>query len=366
MFGFPPIDISHVYHVSPNGDDAHSGLADAYPVDVSAGANGVAKETVQAAVTAASDGDTVLIWPGTYDEEVTVAHEINLMGVHPEQCLIYPSTDEGSALTISDHNVHVSDLHCKGGTDSGACGVLVANNKSGIVLDNVWGESLATAGDGAGLKGGGLATSKPWTIRNSFFEGKLHGAYFASITSYFQFIFENCGFYTEADVDAVSYALYCPTFAQINRCSFYMQANGGVNATKYDRIGLYLLKDAIVRDSLIQVLGSSSDEGDTYCIEAKENAIVSNTLMRSTATGTGTAYSVKVTDSGDEMFLQNCLYDRSGTAGSGNVRDMQDENARVDVGRVGGATPQNFDTLISTLAQGNTVGQAIKRSAAKR
>ncbi|KPJ66958.1 MAG: hypothetical protein AMJ43_06445 [Coxiella sp. DG_40] len=84
-------DSGHVFHVSKAGNDANGGLAQQYPVSL---AND-SKLTIASAVSAASDGDNIIIWPGTYTEQVdllTATKAINLIGTNREKCIISQNT----------------------------------------------------------------------------------------------------------------------------------------------------------------------------------------------------------------------------------------------------------------------------------
>jgi len=93
----PPIlDSAYTVHVSKLGSDSNSGFAGQYPVNL---AND-AKLTIGAAVSAAPDGGTILIWPGDYAESVdilTAAKQLNVLGTHREKCRITPSSGHAVA-----------------------------------------------------------------------------------------------------------------------------------------------------------------------------------------------------------------------------------------------------------------------------
>lgn len=90
-------DSGHVFHVSKSGDDANGGLAQQYPISL---AND-SKLTISSAVSAASDGDTIVIWPGTYAEQVDLqaaVKAVNLVGVQREKCIISQNTVDPAVL----------------------------------------------------------------------------------------------------------------------------------------------------------------------------------------------------------------------------------------------------------------------------
>ena len=94
-------DSSRVWHVAKVGNDGNSGHAGQYPVNL---AND-AKLTISAAVAAASSGDTIIIWPGTYSELVDAsAKSLNIIGTHRQLCKITYPSGYTTTLKISSHS----------------------------------------------------------------------------------------------------------------------------------------------------------------------------------------------------------------------------------------------------------------------
>lgn len=93
-------DSAHVFHVAKTGNDANGGLAQQYPVAFAADA----KLTIASALSVASDGDTIILWPGTYTEQVdmeAVSKAIHLIGTSREKCIITQATTNKTILTYS-------------------------------------------------------------------------------------------------------------------------------------------------------------------------------------------------------------------------------------------------------------------------
>lgn len=103
------LDSVNVWHVSKAGNDANGGHAQQYPVGLAADA----KLTIAAAVAAAAAGDTVIVWPGTYTEAITLPVALNLVGVNKQSCIIN-STTANVPLTIgaAGSGSRISDLSC--------------------------------------------------------------------------------------------------------------------------------------------------------------------------------------------------------------------------------------------------------------
>ena len=88
------LDSTHIWHVAKTGNDSNSGHAGQYPVSL---AND-AKLTIGAAVSAASSGDTIVIWPGDYAESVSVyGKALAFVGTSRSKSKIVPAS--GDALT---------------------------------------------------------------------------------------------------------------------------------------------------------------------------------------------------------------------------------------------------------------------------
>ncbi len=116
------LDSSHIWHVAKSGNDGNSGHAGQYPVNL---ANN-AKLTIGAAVAAASSGDTIIIWPGTYTEQVDLDganKSLILIGTNRDLCIITYAGDVVHIETNTQiHNLSVvtttpnkSGIHTAGG-----------------------------------------------------------------------------------------------------------------------------------------------------------------------------------------------------------------------------------------------------------
>ncbi|MHC4500110.1 MAG: right-handed parallel beta-helix repeat-containing protein [Planctomycetota bacterium] len=97
-----PLDSVHVWHVSPSGNNANSGHAAANPIDLV----NDAKLTIANAMAAAVSGDTIVIHPGSYDENID-ANAANkslwFHGMDMNACKIAPAT--GVALKLEANSI---------------------------------------------------------------------------------------------------------------------------------------------------------------------------------------------------------------------------------------------------------------------
>jgi len=63
--------------------------------------------TIQAAVNASHDGDTVFVYPGTYYEHVCITHQINLLGAD-KTITVIDGGSSGSSVQVPDNVNHVT------------------------------------------------------------------------------------------------------------------------------------------------------------------------------------------------------------------------------------------------------------------
>lgn len=133
VFGNYSGDSVHVWHVAKSGNDGNGGRAQQYPVDLAADA----KLTVQAAINAASAGDTIIGHSGTYTENVALNKSLTLEGTHREKFRIESST--GDALTVSADGCTVRSLSAKT-THESSQGINCTGGAFGLKFFDVYGE----------------------------------------------------------------------------------------------------------------------------------------------------------------------------------------------------------------------------------
>lgn len=122
-------DSSRVWHVAKTGNNGNSGRAGQYPVNLV----NDAKLTIGAAVTAASSGDTIIVWPGDYAETVDItAKALTVVGAQRNKVRIVPASSY--ALKVGNDCV-VKNLACI----ATSIGISVSN-VSNAVIEDCYGE----------------------------------------------------------------------------------------------------------------------------------------------------------------------------------------------------------------------------------
>jgi hypothetical protein len=120
----------YTWHVSKLGNDSNDGRANAYPVDLA----GRAKLTISAAVTAAASGDTIIIYPGTYAENVVISKGLTVECPAGRRNTII-SVASGSALALSGTGIKVSGLGAITTNTTSGYGVTFSGGKDILVED---------------------------------------------------------------------------------------------------------------------------------------------------------------------------------------------------------------------------------------
>lgn len=98
-----------VLRVDPNGNGDH--------------------QTIAAANTAASSGDTILVMPGSYAEGITLKAGVNLIGIDPHNCIIAPTGSTHAVQFSSGTGNYIANLSFS--TASGSC--LIRSSASGDI-----------------------------------------------------------------------------------------------------------------------------------------------------------------------------------------------------------------------------------------
>jgi len=201
------LDSAHIWHVAKTGNDGNGGHAAQYPINLASDA----KLTISAAVTAASSGDTIIIWPGDYAEAVSAGGKaLAFIGTNRNKSKIVPASGDG--LTLDDDS-SVKNLSIEA-LGNGAIG-LVFSAKENLTIENCNIHGY--------LKGIYLYGSKYVFLKNCRFLGNWIGASLGSVKGLFA---ENCIFQTSgADGVQSSKAVYGMGQGAFLNCAFLAERN---------------------------------------------------------------------------------------------------------------------------------------------
>jgi Bacterial Ig domain len=131
--------------------------------------------TIQAAINAASNGDTVLVAPGTYYEKLDfLGKAITVQSSGGAAVTILDGQNSGPIVTFDNSEGNSSVLQGFTLTHANNTAVKMSGPVSPSILDNVFANNTtATEGAALAISGGGLA---PLILRNSFSDNNCGGA----------------------------------------------------------------------------------------------------------------------------------------------------------------------------------------------
>jgi len=94
--------------------------------------------SIQDAVDAASDGDTIKVWAGTYTENVDVNKSVNLRGAGADVTVVNALNDD-FVISVTADNVNISGFTVMGGNgSSGWAGIKIENSDYSRIFDNLF------------------------------------------------------------------------------------------------------------------------------------------------------------------------------------------------------------------------------------
>lgn len=236
-----------------NGNDANTGRGYAQ-----------ARATIGEAVTDASDGDTIIIWPGTYNEAVSISGKaLTLRGTNREKCKIQPAAN--TALDVDDYCV-VENLSIDGSLTATYYGLSISL-ETGCVIRN-----CNIKGHSDGIYG--LFASNA-LIEDCFVYGKYDGANFVSCSN---IIVRNCVFETDGSSGTGndSRAVICSGSVVFDNCVFEADRT---DTTSNDLVGIWAdaACQVVVNNSVFDVSAGASVTGYVAGVMA-ENANAMLTL----------------------------------------------------------------------------------------
>lgn len=363
--------VSRVWIVAPageGGDGGNPGLVISWPIDLSAQAE-VLWSGISGSV---ANGDTVIFWPGTYDEQIDFSqddcHFIGYGATVPRD-----ADDDEEALTISGDNNIVEGFIITNASDN------ASNASAGLVVTGNWNRVISVRADsgtaGKGASSGCYVSGDLNMFKGCWFEGDVAGTgldvgagicttttaeYNTFINCYANSLnaatvydqgdfnsFDGCIFDNQADQDAVLYSLLAGEFPTVKDCSLVVTSAGSANSSHNARIGLSAGAYGFIDNCKIYVSLTGDDDGDAIGIKYTGTTtplIVRNTSIYTVADASYDAEDLNIADNATAI-LDMCSFrtDNVNTNTSGAL-----EYAGVNVVQSEGADPIELSDIIST------------------
>lgn len=305
------LDSSHVLHVAKTGNDANSGHAGQYPVNLASDA----KLTIGAAITAAVSGDTIILWPGDYAENVSFGSKaLTMIGTNRNKSRVIPASGDGIALANDSVllNLAVQAL------DSDVKGV-AAGYKTNVVI-----RDCDVYGNYEGLYG---YQAKSLFLRNSRFRGQCDGG---NLDSAERVVAEGC------------------IFIGLGTYGTGVSCNGlyGTGIGTYSNC-VFIAERA---DTTSQGIAAVN-------LKANSLAVLKNCVLKATAGSghTGIADGILVNGSGAVGAMENCIVSCSSENASGGPHDLRQAAGTLIVSHCG------YETYGGTITHGGPkMNKAIK------
>jgi hypothetical protein len=284
---------THTWHVAKTGNDSNGGNSFSN-----------ALLTVQEAVDQASNGDTIIIYPGDYDENITVTSKaLKFIGTNREGSKIVPATGDGIVLDdgCSLENLSVEALqqvstnygvYCSGKSNIIIKNCSIYGSFDGIYADSVTGIQISNSHIKGQYDGINFGSGINGVFTNTFFEsdGSFPETVSARAFIGLEGVFDNCTFRVTKSSGIVTNAvgLYILTGAQsgavLNNCA--ISVIGGTTTGIWAGVYCQNLTNIILNNCNIKCTAASADVGpfDIYN-EGTANIIV-NSSYYSTSSGT--------------------------------------------------------------------------------
>jgi pectin methylesterase-like acyl-CoA thioesterase len=300
-------DSAHVFHVAKSGADVNGGLAQQYPIALAADA----KLTINSAITAATSGDTIIIWPGAYDENIdvdTANKRLVFVGTHRHKSKIAPATGHG---LIPENETVLYNLTISAMEADTGIGIDIPINKSNIVIDN-----CNIEGSLGGIESSG--TTEDMLVTNSHIEAEMTAITIGGKRC----IFSNCSIYAKGGgtLNLPVYAIDGGTDCVFRGCNIWAwreedTASGEISCFR----GSAVLPNKTLFDGCNFYCKNkhAGNTGDVIGIQARyagSQIVLANSNLTMENEGTGSTISLKQT--AGKLLVSNTAYDEKITSGT--------------------------------------------------
>ena len=301
------IDSIHIWHVAKTGNDNNSGHAGQYPINLAANA----KLTIQAAVNASLEGDTIYIWPGEYVESINMTGYPNrtMDGINRGAVNIkpYPPLSNVNGILAEDGMV-IRNLKTRviEGTNFG----VAADSKKDIWIDN-----CDIIGMEAGVAAGGAVRMR---ITNSIILG-----YYKGLQAYgaIDVVANNCIISVESNVLLPDFGLTAVEAGGVKvddvrlmNCNIRVVAN---NIPEEEVIGV--LHSCVLHKCSIYVSAAASILGPVYGVKisaSNKETLLVNSTVKTVNFGSGATRDLYVSGTGSKICVVGSKYDTTKTYGT--------------------------------------------------
>lgn len=330
----------HVWHVAKTGNNGFGGHAFAD-----------AKLTIAVAVTAAADGDTILVWQGTYDETVdldTANKGLKIIGMGSGLTKI--SVTSGQPIEL-ESNTSLRNLYIKT-TASGQKGIN-GISKTNIRIENCYIEGV--------LDGCCLNACENTIIRDCHFVGGAEGLCVTNDS--FGSLVENCLIEgTGANNAALTSSLQANSTSgnngvTIRNCTLRATRSGGTLSTHYAGALRCNSRGVTLDNCTLIAEATGSSQGDAYGVYSESITHQGKPILIGcsvyTSSANGTAYDLNAATN-CKVLIADSFYDTAKTNGTiveGSSGWAAAVNAEVDTA---------LDTAIPGSPTADSINERVK------
>lgn len=344
-----------VTHVGNGGNNANDGTTYALrKADFS--------EVSIGALAVVPNGGSIVMWPGTIDDEVdfnAAAKSIAVIGTNPYNCKI--ASTAGTAMTLY-HGCQIANIWLLGHTSGRG---LLMDTKDFCRISNC----IVEGQDEVGLNTqAAVLSGKNTIVDNCWFKSLAKGINMSLGTGSFisNCLIEVTKAASMADLDYIGLALAAGS--TVVECTIIVDVSGATQNGK-DIVAVQANGPVTLTRCNLELKGSVSGTPSSSIYSVMHNNSSAGFVILDTCTLLDGLSAIGVLDISDSSassrtVVRGTPFNASKVSISGILNNLTDENGKVhasDVDNVGGATPEKFSGAIGTPAEG-TRDHYIKRS----